>query len=381
MIEHIPMVDLVQQYNRLRVEIDPAIQEVLNTAHYIKGPKVNEFQRALEKYLDVKHVIGCANGTDALQIALMSLNLSKGDEVIVPAFTYAATAEVVALLGLKPVMVDVDPNTFNINRDLIVNAITENTKVIVPVHLFGQSSDMEELMELANSKGIVIIEDNAQAIGAECFYSNNSRIKCGTIGHIGTTSFFPSKNLGCFGDGGAIFTNDDRLAARIRMLANHGQSQQYHHEIVGVNSRLDAIQAAVLLVKLKHLNDFAHKRMKVADIYDDAFRDIEGIKIPYRSKKSTHVFHQYTVRIVAGKRDALQIFLKEKGIDSKIYYPVPLFEQNAFKHEKEIDTDKFANTIMLCNEVLSLPIHTEMKEDIQHYIIECVLEYFRQKIN
>lgn len=368
------MVDLKGQYQRLKSEIDPAIQEVLDSAWYINGFAVNRFQNSLEQYLGVKHVIPCANGTDALQIALMALDLKIGDEIIVPAFTYVATAEVIALLGFIPVMIDVDPDTYDINLDLIKSAVTDRTKAIVPVHLFGQSTDMEDIMTFAKANNIYVIEDNAQAIGADYTFRNGTKKKAGTIAHIGTTSFFPAKNLGCFGDGGAIFTNDDELAIKLRMIANHGQSKQYIHDKVGINSRLDAIQAAVLDVKLTHLDDFAARRRAVADKYDNAFSDLNGIQTPKRSHKSTHVFHQYTMRIEDGKRNELKTYLNNLGIPANIYYPIPLYNQKAFI--RITDVKYLPITELLCDEVLSLPIHTEMKDETQDIIINGVKKFF-----
>ncbi len=362
------MVDLVSQYKRLKKEIDKAIQEVLDSAHYIKGPVVAAFEEELADYMGCKHVISCANGTDALQIALMALDLKPGDEVIVPAFTYVATAEVIALLGLTPVMVDVDPNDFCVTTDIVEAAITEKTGAIVPVHLFGQGSEMESIVALAEKHNIFVVEDNAQAIGARYYMSDGSTKRLGTIGHIGTTSFFPSKNLGCFGDGGAMFTDDDQLAQKIRMIANHGQSKQYYHDVVGCNSRLDAIQAAVLRVKLKHLDDFAARRQAVADSYDRAFENLATVQIPYRNANSDHVFHQYTLKIQDGKRDSFRSHLKANGIAHNVYYPLPLYKQKAFSsywvHKKRLPV-----TEQLCNSVLSLPIHTEMNEQTLNTII------------
>lgn len=373
----IQMVDLKNQYLNIKTEIDLAIQEVLDSARFIKGPKVQAFEHHLASYLGVEEVISCANGTDALQIAMMALDLQGGDEVIVPAFTYVATAEVIALLGLKPVMIDVDENDFNITAALIEKAITPKTKAIVPVHLFGQCSDMEGIMELANRHNLYVIEDNAQAIGATYTYKNGKQQKAGTIGHIGTTSFFPSKNLGCYGDGGAIFTNDKSLAKKIRMIANHGQLKKYHHSVVGVNSRLDAIQAAILDVKLKYLNQYCSARQSVASRYDSAFANIANVQIPFRRANSTHVFHQYTLLTKNIDRNALQAYLKENGIPSMVYYPIPLYSQDAFSPftEKSIH---LPITERLCQSVLSLPIHTEMTPDQQEYIIAKVNDFFKQ---
>lgn len=371
----IVMVDLKGQYERIKDEIDAAVLGTVRSTQFINGPQVAEFQKNLEAYLGVKHVIPCANGTDALQIAMMALGLEPGDEVIVPAFTFIATAEVIALLGLKPVMVDVDEGTFNVTADAVEAAITPKTKAIVPVHMFGQSCDMEPIMRVAAKHGIPVIEDNAQAIGADYIFADGRRAKTGTVGHIGCTSFFPSKNLGCYGDGGAIFTNDDGIAEKMRIVANHGQTRRYYHDRVGVNSRLDSVQAAVLNVKLPHLDEYCEARRKVADAYDAAFADVEGIATPVRSSRSTHVFHQYTLRIADGKRDELNAFLAARDIPSMIYYPVPLYKQEAFKETAEPGFTLPA-TERLCQGVLSLPIHTEMDEETQHHIITGVREFF-----
>jgi len=372
-MDKIQMVDLKGQYQNIKEEIEYSINEVLDSAHFIKGPVVAKFEKNLSSYLKVKHVISCANGTDALQIALMSLDLKEGDEVIVPSFTYVATAEVIALLKLTPVMVEVDPNTFNITAEIIEEAITPKTKVIVPVHLFGQCSDIEGIMSLAQNYNLYVVEDNAQAIGSDYTFSNGQIKKSGTIGHIGCTSFFPSKNLGCFGDGGAICTNDDTLAEKLRMIANHGQKKKYHHAIIGVNSRLDAIQAAVLNVKLKYLNDYSSARQKVAKEYDHAFSSIKQIQTPVYQHNSTHVFHQYTLLIKNGHRDSLKEYLTKANISSMIYYPVPLYKQEAFK---EFCVCQHPTTEQLCDSVLSLPIHTEMRVIDQELIIKTVKKYF-----
>jgi len=374
-IPNIQMVDLKKQYLRIKEEIDEAMQEVVTSCRFIKGPKVAAFEANLATYLGVKEVIGCANGTDALQIALMALDLQRGDEIIVPAFTYVATAEVIALLGLQPVMVDVDPKDFNTTAALIEKAITPKTKVIVPVHLFGQSTDMEDIMQLAEKYQLYVIEDNAQAIGATYTFRDGRQQKTGTIGHIGTTSFFPSKNLGCYGDGGAIFTNDEALGKKIRMIANHGQTKRYYHGIIGVNSRLDAIQAAILNIKLKYLEAYNRARQKVADEYDKAFKDIDSLTTPYRRANSTHVFHQYTLQCSAADRTALQDYLKSKGIPANIYYPIPLYRQEAFLPflKKPIT---LPTTEKLCNAVFSLPIHTEMDEQTQQYIIHHIKNFY-----
>ena len=373
---NIQMVDLASQYHHIKKEIDASIISCMESTAFINGPAVKEFQKNLEVYLGVKHVIPCANGTDALQIAMMALGLKRGDEVIVPSFTYVATAEVIALLGLKPIMVDSDPDTFNITADIIEKAITPKTKAIVPVHLFGQSADMDAIMAIAEKYKLWVIEDNAQAIGADYISKDNTYKKAGTIGHIGCTSFFPSKNLGCYGDGGALMTNDDVLAESIRMIANHGQKKKYYHSVVGVNSRLDTLQAVILNIKLRHLDDYCSARREVADYYDTAFKDIADLQIPIRSTNSTHVFHQYTLQVKNNKRAALQVFLQDKGIPSMIYYPVPLYKQDAFKKYVKKGFN-LPITEQLCTEVLSLPIHTEMNEDTLKYITESVKQFFK----
>lgn len=366
------MVDLGTQYAKIKPEVDASIQEVLNSSIFIGGPVVNTFKTNLENYLSVKHVIPCANGTDALQIALMALGLEPGDEVILPAFTYVATAEVIALLRLVPVMVDVNLNDFNIDLNEIKKNIGPKTKAIVPVHLFGQTSQMEEIMALAKEYNLFVVEDNAQAIGSDYLFPDGSVQKTGTLGHIACTSFFPSKNLGCYGDGGALFTNDDLLAEQIRMIANHGQgSVRYYHDVVGVNSRLDAIQAAILNVKLKYLDSYIMARRAVADYYDAAFKEFPMIITPFRAKHSSHVFHQYTLRITNGKRDALKTYLDTIGIPNAIYYPVPLYEQKAYKDFKGSVT-KLPVTEILCKEVISLPMHTELTHEMLDYIINHV---------
>lgn len=372
------MVDLKGQYLKIKDEIDRAVIGVIDSGAFINGPAVHKFQVNLEKYLGVKHVIPCANGTDALQIALMALGLEPGDEVIVPAFTYVATAEVIALLRLTPVMVDVDPDTFNTTADLIEPFITSKTKAIVPVHLFGQACDMEPIMRLAEKHDLFVIEDNAQAIGAEYTFADGEKRKAGTIGHIGTTSFYPAKNLGAFGDGGAIFTNDDDLAKAMRQIANHGQSETYYHDRVGVNSRLDSIQAAILDVKLKYLDNYAAARNRAADFYDQNLTNIADLKIPVRAAGSSHVFHQYTVRIKNGKRDELKKFLSEKGIPTSVFYPVPLYLQKAFKDSSQPGFT-LENTENLCNSVLSLPVHTEMNEELLSTITKGIKEFFEEK--
>ena len=369
------MVDLKGQYLGIKDEIDAAIKQCIDTTSFINGPQVIEFKQGLESYLDVKHVITCANGTDALQLALMALELSAGDEVIVPSFTYVATTEVIALLGLTAVMVDVDPDTFNITAAHIKAAITPKTKAIVPVHLFGQCANMEEIVAVANKHNLYVIEDNAQAIGATYEFSDGTKKKAGTIGHIGCTSFFPSKNLGCYGDGGAICTNDDKLGAKLQMMANHGQERKYVHKYIGVNSRLDTLQAGILNVKLKYLDQYSRARSDAASYYDTKLSDLEGIQVPTRNPQSTHVFHQYTLLVKNYKRDELKAFLTTKGIPAMIYYPVPLNEQEAFKNVSRVIGD-LAISNMLCQSVLSLPIHTEMNTEIQDYIISAIREFY-----
>ena len=348
----------------------------MESTRFIGGPEVDNFATELGYYLGTKHLIPCANGTDALQIAMMALGLKAGDEVIVPTFTYVATAEVIALLGLTPVMVDVDEDTFTLNLQQVEAAISPKTKAIVPVHLYGQCADMESLMKLADSHGIFVIEDNAQAIGSDYHFSNGKTVKSGTIGQFGCTSFFPSKNLGCFGDGGAICTDDDDLASKARMIASHGQSRQYVHDVVGVNSRLDAMQAAILRVKLPHLDDFIDRRIAVADKYDAAFKNIQQIKTPVRHSRSSHVFHQYTLVLNGVDRDGLKNFLAENDVPSMIYYPIPLHKQKAFALS---DSERsFSVTEHLCDNVISLPIHTEMELEQQDYIIEKVIEFINK---
>jgi UDP-2-acetamido-2-deoxy-ribo-hexuluronate aminotransferase len=373
-MEKIQMVDLKRQYLRLKDEIDAGIHAVLDNTAYINGPQVKAFQEHLEKYLGVKAVIPCANGTDALQIAMMALDLKPGDEVIVPAFTYVATAEVIALLGLTPVMVDVDYDTFNVTVGHIAAAITPRTKAIVPVNLFGQSCDLEPIMALAREQGIWVIEDNAQAIGADFTFNNGTSVKTGAIGHIGCTSFYPSKNLGAYGDGGAIYTNDENLAAKMRMIANHGQVRRYYHDVVGINSRLDGIQAAILNVKLARLDEFAAARQKAAAFYDAHLAGISDLLLPKTHPKSNHVYHQYTLRVKNGKRGALETHLQQAGIPSMIYYPVPLYNQEAFKASTTPKT--LPVTEQLCEEVLSLPMHTELDDEQLSYIVKTIQNFF-----
>lgn len=381
------MVDLKGQYNKIKDEINNSIQEVLDSNTYINGPYVHDFQADLEQYLDVKHVIPCANGTDALQIAMMGLGLEQGDEVITVDFTFAATVEVVALLKLTPVLIDVEEDTFNIDIEALKKAITPKTKAIVPVHLFGHVANMEAIMKIATEHNLYVIEDNAQAIGANYTYPNGSKQKAGTIGHVGTTSFFPSKNLGCYGDGGAIFTNDDDLAYTIRGIVNHGMYKRYYHDVVGVNSRLDSIQAAVLKSKLPHLNTYCDSRRDAARYYNTAFKDNPNIITPTTKSYATkdcgticdtcdcHVFHQYTLRITNGKRDELHKHLLDKGIANAIYYPVPLHAQEAYKDERYQEKD-FSVTNRLKDEVISLPMHTELDEEQLAHIVKTVNEFF-----
>ena len=366
------MVDLQTQYQHIKADIDRGIQEVIDTASFVKGGKVNDFQQHLEAYTGAKHVIPVGNGTDALQIALMSLGLKAGDEVITPTFTFIATAEVVALLGLTPVVVDVDWETMNMSVEAVKRAITPKTKAIVPVHLFGQCADMEPLMALAKEHGLAIIEDACQAIGAEYTFSDGSKKQAGTMGEIGCTSFFPSKNLGCYGDGGAIFTNDDELAAKMRAIANHGMVVRYHHDMVGVNSRLDSIQAAVLDAKLPHLDEYIASRQRAAAYYDEAFKDSKHFVIPGRLAKSTHVFHQYTLRLVDVDREKLRERLQEAGIPAMIYYPVPLHMQKAYQDPRYKKGD-FPVAEKLAECVLSLPMHTELDDEQLAYITSHVL--------
>jgi len=368
----IQMVDLTSQYEKIRAEVNAGIQEVIDTTTFIKGGKVNDFQKSLENYLGVKHVIPVGNGTDALQIALMALDLKPDDEVITPTFTFIATAEVVALLGLTPVVVDVDFDTFNISIESLKKAITPRTKAIVPVHLFGQNADMEAIMEVAKEHNLYVLEDACQSIGSVYTFSDGKKVQSGCMGDIGCTSFFPSKNLGCFGDGGAIFTNNDELAAKMRSIANHGMVVRYYHDVVGVNSRLDSIQAAILEVKLKHLDEYISARQKAAAYYDKAFAGNEKLTIPVRTEKSTHVFHQYTLKLNNVDRSALQKSLEEKGIPAMIYYPVPLHLQKAYKDERYEEGD-FPVAERLCECVLSLPMHTELDDEQLKYITSNLL--------
>jgi dTDP-4-amino-4,6-dideoxygalactose transaminase len=374
-MKKIQMVDLVSQYEKIKPAIDSAMQEVVAKAQFINGPEVQSFQKDLETYLNVKHVIPCANGTDALQMAMMGLGLKPGDEVITPSFTYIATTEVIALLGLIPVFVEVDQSTFCIDPEAIEKAITPKTKAIVPVHLYGQAANMEEIMRIAATHNLFVIEDNAQAIGCDYYFTSGEVQKTGTIGHIGCTSFFPSKNLGCFGDGGAMMTNDDSLAETLRRIANHGQSKRYYHDEVGCNSRLDSLQAAVLRVKLRQLDSYIDARQNLANAYDEAFAGIEGVEIPARSAKSNHVFHQYTLQVPPQSRDALHRHLEAHEIPSMIYYPVPAHRQKMFEGLKLTMAD-LPVTDFLTERVISLPMHTEMQNDQVAFICATVQSFF-----
>ena len=374
-VTDIQMVDLRNQYLQIKPAIDAAIQGCIDTTAFIKGPQVSSFEQQLADYLNVNHVVACANGTDALQIAMMALGLKPGDEVIVPAFTYVATAEVVALLGLTPVLVDVDPDTFMVSDKAIEEALSPRTKLVVPVHLFGQCADMEGIVTLCKAHQVSIVEDSAQAIGAKYTFSTGDTAVAGAMGDLGTTSFFPSKNLGCFGDGGAVYTNHSDLAFNVRMIGNHGQARKYEHETLGINSRLDSIQAAILSEKLKYLTQYTQARQQVADAYDQAFCTIESIDIPYRAAHSTHVFHQYTLKVPASKRDGLMAYLKQKKIPSMIYYPVPLNAQKAYQGVGRVVGD-LPVTHDLCKRVLSLPMHTELTSSQVEYIAETVATYF-----
>ncbi len=369
------MVDLKSQYEKIKDQVNASIEEVLDTNTYINGPLVHQFQADLENYLGAKHVIPCANGTDALQIAMMGLGLKPGDEVITADFTFAATVEVIALLQLTPVLVDVDVDNMNISLDAIKKAITPKTKAIVPVHLFGRAANMDAIMEIANEHNLFVIEDNAQAIGANYTSKDGSKKKVGTIGHVGATSFFPSKNLGCYGDGGAIFTNDDALAHTLRGIVNHGMYERYHHDVVGVNSRLDSIQAGVLKVKLPHLDAYCLARKEAAKRYNELLSVNAAIVVPeFDFNGDDHVFHQYVIRITNGKRDGLLAHLQEKGIPCAIYYPIPLHSQKAYADVRYKEED-FPITNLLCKEVIALPMHTELDEEQIKYITDSVLEY------
>ena len=370
----IQMVDTNTQYHKIKPEVDKAVMDVMESSAFINGKIVQEFSVNLSSYLGIKHTIPCANGTDALQIAMMALGLQPGDEVITPSFTYIATTEVIALLKLTPVFVEVDPQTFCIDPSAIEKAITSKTKAIVPVHLYVHAAPMEEIMAIAKKHNLFVIEDNAQAIGCDYTFSDRSKKKTGTIGHIGTTSFYPSKNLGAFGDGGAIFTNDDELAIKLKMMANHGQSKQYHHDVVGCNSRLDSIQAAILDIKLKHLDEYVAARRSVADFYDKQFANQPKIKTPYRAAYSNHAFHQYTLILEGIDRNGLKQFLADNNIPAMIYYPVPGHKQKMFE-QFDTASQSMPVTDWLTERVISLPIHTEMEEEQLSFITKKVLEY------
>lgn len=370
----IQMVDLMQQYQKIKSEVDAAVLSVLENSSFINGPQVQRFASDLASYNGVRHVVPCGNGTDALQIALMALDLKEGDEVITPSFTYIATTEVVALLKLKPVFVDVDPKTFCLDPDMLEKVLTLKTRAIVPVHLFGQAADMEAILRFAAAHNLYVIEDNAQAIGGDYFFADGTTRKTGAMGTVSSTSFFPSKNLGCFGDGGAMMTNNAELADKLKMIANHGQSRRYYHDRVGCNSRLDTIQAAVLEIKLKYLDQYIAARRGVADFYDAAFSTNAGLTIPFRASYTNHVFHQYTLLLAPEKRNGLMECLEQKGIPSMIYYPVPAHRQKMFG-APEAKRKDLPVTDWLAERVISLPIHTEMEEEQLHFITKSVLQY------
>ena len=375
-MKKINMVDLNGQYRKIRWQVNREIKKVIKSSSFINGPSVKEFQSNLENYLGVRHVIPCANGTDALQVALMSLNLKKGDEVITTNFSFASTIEVILLLGLKPVLVDIDPKTFNLNTSLIKSKINDKTKAIIPVHLFGQTCDMEKIVEIANKYNLYVIEDNAQALGSKYKFSNSKKQFAGTIGDISTTSFFPSKNLGCYGDGGAIITNSDNLAYKLRGLVNHGMYERYYHDEVGVNSRLDSIQAAILNVKLKYLDKYNNRRQHSAKLYNEALNKVESIETPFvESDPDTHVYHQYTLKVKDGKRDDLAEHLLNNNIPFGIYYPLGFHEQKAYKQEFTNDKD-FPVTNKVKNEVISLPMHTELSKSQIKHITNTISSFF-----
>ena len=373
---NIQMVDLMGQYRKIKDQIDKNLIDCIESGRLVNGPIVSDFTINLSKYLDVNHVIPCANGTDALQIAFMALDLKPGDEIICPSWTYVATAEAAAILGLTPVMCDVDPNTFNLSAEYIEPLITEKTKAIVPVHLYGQSCEMEGIMNLGKKYNLKVVEDNAQAIGSVYTFSNGEEKYTGTMGDIGTTSFYPAKNLGCYGDGGAIFTNNDGLAEKIRMIVNHGENKKYHHKIIGCNSRLDSLQAVILNIKLKYLDNYNSTRRIMADNYNKAFQNISNLQTPIKIDSSTHVYHQYTIKVLDGRRDKLKEYLQNKGIPTMIYYPIPLHKQEAFS--SYVDSNYYLkNTEELSKNVLSLPIHSEIENSHQDYIINEVLNFFK----
>lgn len=375
-MKQIQMVDLKSQYLKIKPEIDAAIQKVVEDAAYINGPEVSNFTESLKKINNVKAAVTCANGTDALQIAMMALNFKPGDEIIVPAFTYIATVEAIALLGLTPKFIDVRADTFELDYQKLENLISDKTVGIIPVHLFGQCSNMEKIISIAKKYNLAVIEDTAQAIGAKYIYKNGMQAFAGTIGDIGTTSFFPSKNLGCFGDGGALFTQDIELGNKIKMIANHGQKRKYYHEEIGVNSRLDTLQAAILDIKINYLESYTLARQEVADKYNQSLSLISEIVIPHQAPYSTHVYNQYTCRVLNGKRDELKSYLQEQGIPTMIYYPVPVHLQQAYLHYGYNEGD-FPVAEQLCKEVISLPIHTEMQDNTQQYIIQTIQSFFK----
>ncbi len=378
-MKKIEMVDLEGQYKLIEDEIQKSINEVLNSAKFIKGPDVSNFEKDLEDYLGIKNAITCGSGTDALQIALMSLELNPGDEIITTDFTFAATIEVILLLRLKPVLVDIDSKTFNIDPNEIKKVLTSKTKAIIPVHLFGQTSDMDQITQIAKENNLFIIEDNAQSMGANYTFSNNEEKKAGTIGDIGTTSFFPSKNLGAYGDGGAIFTDNDEISDRIRAISNHGMYKRYYHDILGVNSRLDSLQAAILKIKLKHLDSYNQKRQNAANQYDNAFKDHQNIIIPFHNRlRSSHVYHQYTIRIMNGDRDKLAEYLINNNIPYGIYYPVPLHRQKAYSNGEYRETN-FKVTNDIVGQVISLPMHSELEENQIDYISSSIKTFFKNK--
>lgn len=375
---NIQMVDLKGQYQKIKQEVDARVQGVIESAAFINGPEVKRFEAELAQYLNVKHVIPCANGTDALQVALMALGLKPGDEVITTTFTFIATAEVIALLGLKPVLVDCDEDTFLISTEAIENAITDKTKAIIPVHLFGQCSNMEEILSIAKKHQLFIVEDSAQSIGASFHFKDGTSMQSGTMGDFGCTSFFPSKNLGCYGDGGAIFTQDDELAEKARVIVNHGMKVRYYHDEIGVNSRLDSIQAAILSVKLQYLDLYNNNRRAAALHYDEAFRGVEQLSIPKRSIHSSHVFHQYTLKVDGIDRNELQQYMMQNNVPAMIYYPVPLHQQKAYRDERYKDGD-FPIAEKLSNSVISLPMHSELNKLQLNHIAETLLKFINNK--
>ena len=372
--KNILMVDLVGQYEKIKDEINQNIINSLQEGKFINGPIVKEFSQNLANFLNVKHVVPCANGTDALQIAYMALGLKSSDEIICPSWTYISTAEAAAIIGVKTIFCDVDPNTFNVTAEFIEPIITENTKAIVVVHLYGQSCNMEPILNLAKKHNLKVIEDNAQSIGCKYTFSNGDKKYTGTMGDIGTTSFYPTKNLGAYGDGGAIFTNNDDLARKIKMYSNHGESKKYHHDLIGINSRLDSIQAEVLNVKLKYLNDYNNARNQMAENYNKAFKSVEQLQIPELNKNSTHVFHQYTLKVLNGKRDDLMKFLDQNGIETRVYYPIPVHKQKAFN---EYSKTSIVNTEELATSCLSLPICADIEKTSQDFIIEKIKSFFK----